>query len=448
MCRLYQAIGNEISIERDYSGHAVTRTPGTKRPHQRKRHAFGMRCYAFNVKSAARSKTGQGFKKEEGRAMKISGRPAMTFLLLAVLAGLNRLPLPDTTLAAQGEEERIQTIGKLASEVEFFVGSISGDRPEGSSVILNSKFASALKEHFNSITAENVLKWGPLAPAPDVYDFERADLVVDFAEENGLRIRGHTLVWARINGPPSWLAGEVEGADDPAARLREIIEQHVTTVVSRYRGRIPVWDVVNEPLAVFGTMLDPNSLFTQVLGEEYIDIAFRAARKADPDAILVLNETAVIINEAKLNALLDLAQKHIEQGTPIDAIGLQGQFVGGQPPSREVLKARLEAVAALGLTVEITELGIPMTYYKNQADPPIAQASAFASVFGACLDVPACTGVTLWGVYDAETWIDEFFPWHKPARPLLLDEEFARKPAYEAVLTLFRDGCRSPKNAE
>ena len=337
------------------------------------------------------------------------------------------------------------TLGERASEIGFFVGGISGDRIEGPSVILDPEFSAALTKHFNSVTAENVLKWGPLAPAPGVHDFERADLVVDFAEANGLRLRGHTLVWARINGQPTWLANEVHGADDPAARLLQLIEEHIATVVGRYRGRIPVWDVVNEPLALAGTDLDPSSLFTQVLGAEYIDVAFRAARRADPDAVLGMNETLVINNDAKFSALVDLARGLIAQGTPIDLIGLQGQFILGPPPSREDLRAKLETIADLGLSVEITELSIPIGFYAEEADPLAAQAAAFADVFGACLDVPACTGVTTWGVYDAETWLDEFFPWLAPARPLLLDEQFGRKPAYKAVLALF-DEDQAPRD--
>jgi len=329
------------------------------------------------------------------------------------------------------------TLGKQASRIGFFVGGISGDRPGGSSVIVDPAFAFALTHNFNSVTVENVLKWGHLSTVPGVYDFERADKVVDFAEAHKLRLRGHTLIWSRITGQPRWLADEVQAADDPAAYLHDLIEKHVDTVVGRYRGRIAVWDVVNEPLQLFGTELDPHSVFTQVLGPEYIDIAFRAARRADPDALLAMNETLVINNDEKFGAFLFLVWQLKTQGTPIDVIGLQGQFILQPPPSRAALRMKLEMLASLGVTVEITELGIPVGFYKDEPDPLAAQAAAYEDVFGACLDVPACTGVTTWGVYDGETWLDSFFPWLPPARPLLLDERFERKPAYDAVLALF-----------
>jgi endo-1,4-beta-xylanase len=338
------------------------------------------------------------------------------------------------------------TLGQRASEIGFYVGGISGDRLDGSSVIVDSAFADSLTQHFNAVTVENALKWAPLSSAPGEYDFERADQVVDFAEANGLRVRGHTLIWARINGQPRWLEDEVQASEDPAARLREVIEEHVATVMGRYRGRIPVWDVVNEPMHLFGPDLDPQSLFTQVLGPAYIDIAFRAARRADPDALLAMNETLVINNDAKFGALLFLVWQLKAQGTPIDMVGLQGQFILSPPPSRSALRAKLEALASLGVSVEITELGIPIGFYKDEPDALAAQAAAYADIFGACLDVPACSGVTTWGVYDGETWLDDFFPWLKPARPLLLDENYKRKPAYDAVLKLLTDYEGPPRS--
>lgn len=335
------------------------------------------------------------------------------------------------------------TLAKQASRIGFFVGGISGDRPGGSSVIVDPAFTLALTQNFNSLTVENALKWGPLSSAPGVYDFERADKVVEFARANEFRLRGHTLVWSRITGQPTWLADEVHGADNPAAKLRGLIEQHIETVVGRYRGRIDVWDVVNEPLQLFGAELDPDSLFTKILGVEYIDLAFRAAKRADPDALLAMNETLVINNDAKFGAFLFLVWQLKTQGTPIDVIGLQGQFILQPPPSRAALRMKLEMLASLGVTVEITELGIPLGFYRDDPDPLAAQAAAYEDVFGACLDVPACTGVTTWGVYDGETWLDSFFPWLAPARPLLLDERFERKPAYDAVLELLiRSGVR------
>ena len=349
--------------------------------------------------------------------------------------------------AGPAEDSHVKrTLREQADELGFFIGSISGDRRDGSSVVRDAQFAEALQEHFNSITVENALKWGRMSPAQGVYDFETADMVVEFGEESGMRVRGHTLVWGRMNGQPGWLASAVNEADDPAARLRDLIEEHIETVVGRYRGRIAVWDVVNEPLHVFGPDLDPQSLYTQTLGLAYIDIAFRAAKRADPDVLLAMNETLVINNEAKFGALLLMVGQLKSQGTPIDVVGLQGQFFLRPPPSRAVLRTRLRALASLGVSVEITELGIPIAFYRDEPDPLAAQAAAYADVVGACLDVPACTGVTTWGVYDAETWLDDFFPWLKPARPLLLDESYQRKPAYYSVLEELRRHAKTPRN--
>ena len=300
---------------------------------------------------------------------------------------------------------------------------------------LNASRREVAAREFTSATVENSLKWQPLSPSPGVYDFSQADQAVDWAEQNNLRIRGHTFIWNSLNGKPGWLDAEVNSAADPAAHLTQLMETHIETVMQRYAGRIEQWDVVNEPLSTLGAEHDPASLFYQTLGEQYLDIAFHAARVADPQAALFLNETLTEPLPAKFQALMQIVQGMQARDVPIDGVGLQGHFFLG-PPDPVALKAQLEAVAALGLLVELTEVDIPISHFASQPDPLAAQGEAYRDVFAACIQVSACTGVTTWGIDDADTWLDTFYisqP-NAPNRPLLFDEQFDPKPAYDAVV--------------
>jgi endo-1,4-beta-xylanase len=294
---------------------------------------------------------------------------------------------------------------------------------------------------FTSATVENSLKWRPLSPTPGAYDFTDADAAVEWAEESGLRIRGHTLFWDRSNGAPVWLEDEVEAAPDPEAYLTELMETHAQALVGRYAGRLAQWDVVNEPLEDLGGSLDPENLFFRTLGEPYLDIAFHAAHAADPDAALFLNETLTEV-PAKFEGLIQLVERMLARGVPIDGIGLQGHaFL--VPPDPVALQSQLERVASLGLLVELTEVDIPLYLFRLEPDPLAAQAQAYADVVSACVAVSACTGITTWGVDDGDTWLDSFdlTQAFAPNQPLLFDELGQPKPAYDAVVTALLAGA-------
>ncbi|MBK6509780.1 MAG: endo-1,4-beta-xylanase [Haliea sp.] len=293
---------------------------------------------------------------------------------------------------------------------------------------------------FTSVTPENSMKWRSLAPAPDEYDFSGADQLVDFALANGQRLRGHTLFWHRLNGLPSWLHAELDAASDPAARLRELMADHTATVVGRYAGRIAQWDVINEPLGIASGDFDRENIFYQLLGEEYLDLALLHAHAADPSAELFINETFTEFQPQKFDALIALAQRVLARGAPLHGIGLQGHFFL-RAPDEAVLRDQLRRIAALGLKAEITELDIPLPLFDTTPDPLAAQAQAYADVFNACLAVPLCSGITVWGVDDAHTWLDSFVitAGNAPNRPLLFDGQLQAKPAYHAVVDALLD---------
>lgn len=350
---------------------------------------------------------------------------AILGLLLALAAGCG-----DSPRASCGDPGSDCTLGEVGSEIGRFFGTTS----EGPGWT-RGPVGELVARHFNSVTSQNELKWGPLSPAPGVYDFARADETVAFAETHGLRVRGHNLFWHRAS-LPRWLEGELARADDPEARLRELMREHVRTVVGRYRGRIHTWDVVNEPLGLLSDEVDRGSIFYRTFAryDDFLDLAFELAREADPEAKLFLNEVLATVNDASFDGLYRIAKGLVERGTPIDGVGLQGHFVIALP-DREVLTDRLRALADLGLLVEITELDVSIRLLEDAPDPLAAQARVYGDVYEACLAVDACIGVTTWNSNDADTWLDRdpIFGARAPHRPTLFDAGLAPKPAYFAA---------------
>lgn len=354
---------------------------------------------------------------------------ALVVALFLIGVGCSDADVAPTGCTAEGAD---CTLGEVGTEGGLFLGSTSEGAgwttaPEG----------ELLRTHFNSVTSQNELKWGALVRDRGEYRFTQADETVEFAEANGMRMRGHVLFWHRLNGPPRWLADELAAADDPEAHLRELMREHVETVVGRYRGRIHTWDVVNEPLALLSDQIDHESIFFQAFADydDFLDHAFRLARAADPDAKLFLNEILPAFSETTFDGLYRLVQRLVERGTPIDGVGFQGHFVLGRP-DRETLRQRLQAFADLGLLTEITELDVTINLFPDAADPFAEQAEVYADVYAACAAVDLCIGVTTWNPHDATTWldVDAIFGGQAPHFPTLFDESLEPKPAYHAAV--------------
>lgn len=328
------------------------------------------------------------------------------------------------------------TLAETARQAGVFVGAAIGspDLPAEQATI---------PRDFNSITAENAMKWGSLAPTVGIYDFGDADVIADFAASAGMRLRGHTLLWGRMQLPAD-LEDTVEAATDPAAKLRELIDEHLSTVVPRYRDVVAVWDVVNEPLQQFTGDLDPN-IFGRTLGETYIDEAFRRVHELDPDAQLVLNEVFISYGlgtpfEGKARGFIDLVERLLDRGVPVHGVGVQAHFTSLEAaflplPTREEFEGFLRALADLGVFVELTELDVSINYFRGDPDPFARQAEFYGEVVEACMAVSRCTAVTTWGIDDSRTWLDHFPPFDTlaPHEPLLFDAALDPKPAYFAV---------------
>lgn len=285
-------------------------------------------------------------------------------------------------------------------------------------------YAALVQRAFDTVTPENEMKWDTIHPRRGRYDFGPADRVVAFARDRGMTVRGHTLVWHAQN--PSWLA---EG-DFSRRELIGILREHIRAVVGRYRGRVAEWDVVNEAVDDDGRLRD--SVWLRGIGPEYIALAFRFARQADPRARLFYNDYGTERPGRKADAVLRLVAALIRVKVPIDGVGLQ-THVDARPIPRFV--PTLRRFAALGLDVELTEVDVRLPDDRRDER---AQARAYRRIAAGCVAVPRCRGIVFWGLDDRDSWIPAAFPGQGAAT--LFGEDLEPKPAYEAVRRALRAG--------
>lgn len=310
------------------------------------------------------------------------------------------------------------------------LASVAGLRglPVGTAVqahLLNeTRYREALAREFGSVTPENEMKFGPLRPTRDAFDFGSADAIVDFAEANGMRIHGHVLLWHFQL--PDWLTAGDFTRDELIAILRE----HVTTVVERYRDRIESWDVANEVIADDGSGLREEGFWIREIGPEVIDMVFEWARDADPNAKLYVNEFGVEAPGAKADALFDLVEGLLDRGVPIDGVGIQTHVRAENAPTGADLRALMNRFSGLGLETRITEMDVALRVPASAADLQ-EQAGIYGDLVEAAVSVPGFAGLTFWGFTDRHSWIPGFFDGFGAAT--LFDEEYRKKPAYGAV---------------
>lgn len=292
--------------------------------------------------------------------------------------------------------------------------------------ISDSTYRPLIGQEFNALTPGNAMKWDATEPNQGQFSYSRGDAIVDLAESNNQLVRGHTLVWH--NQTPGWVQNLSGSA------LRSALENHITNVVTHYKGRLYAWDVVNEVLNEDGTMR--NSFWYQKLGTSYIADAFRFARAADPDVKLYINDYNTDGLGAKSDGMYSLVQSLLAQGVPIDGVGFQAHLAiqYGFPTQ---MQQNLQRFANLGLDVAITELDVRMQLPADSSKLA-TQATYYRNVVNACLAVSRCVGVTTWGYTDKYSWIPSVFPGEGAA--LLVDDNFQVKPAYTAVHDALADG--------
>jgi endo-1,4-beta-xylanase len=270
------------------------------------------------------------------------------------------------------------------------------------------------------VTPENEMKWDTTERSRGSFNFGPADQIVSHATAHGQRVRGHTLVWH------SQLPGWVSGITD-ANTLRTVMNNHITTEMSHFKGKIYAWDVVNEAFADGGSGQHRSSVFQNVLGNGFIEEAFRTARSADPAAKLCYNDYSIENwTDAKTQGVYRMVRDFKARGVPIDCVGFQSHFGAGGPPAS--FQTTLANFAALGVDVQITELDIAQ-----------APTTAYANTVRACMNVARCKGITVWGIRDSDSW-------RSGENPLLFDRNGNKKPAYQAALSAL-GGTRAARTA-
>ncbi|MCU0567595.1 MAG: endo-1,4-beta-xylanase [Oculatellaceae cyanobacterium Prado106] len=289
------------------------------------------------------------------------------------------------------------------------------------------------------------LKWQYLRPTPYTYDFTYADGLAEFARQQNLQMRGHTLVWHIEQ--PQWFQEIV----NPQNAERVLVE-HIQTVMQRYAGRMHSWDVVNEAIQPQDGRSDQlrQSPWLNLLGSDYVDLAFHIAADTDPDTLLVYNDYGVEYDtadhESRRMATLNLLERFKTKGTPVHALGIQSHLVGDQSDfNPERFRRFLGDVASLGFKILITELDVidqKLPANIQQRDRRVAQV--YQEYLDVVLDEPAVIAILQWGLSDRHTWISQFFPRPDglPSRPLPLDAELKRKPAWSAIAQAFDRSTR------
>lgn len=273
-----------------------------------------------------------------------------------------------------------------------------------------AQYASTLDAQFDSVTPENEMKWDAVESTRNSFNFSAADQIVSHAQGKGMKVRGHTLVWH--SQLPGWVGGL--GTTD----LRTAMNNHITQVMTHYKGKIHSWDVVNEAFQDGSSGARRSSPFQDKLGNGFIEEAFRTARTVDANAKLCYNDYNTDGQNAKSNAVYDMVKDFKQRGVPIDCVGFQSHFNSNSPVPSD-FQANLQRFAALGVDVQITELDIEGS--------GSTQAANYTKVVNACLAVSRCTGITVWGVTDK-------YSWRSSGTPLLFDGNYNKKPAYDAVL--------------
>ncbi len=333
---------------------------------------------------------------------------------------------------------------------DFLIGAaVNDDVVSGNDL----QAAAVVEKHFNTITAENVMKWALIHPEPNDYNFAPADRFVDFGQKNNMFIVGHTLVWQ--HQVPAWVFKD--DANNPLDRdaLLARMKDHIFTVVGRYKGRVNGWDVVNEALTDTGQF--QRTKWFKIIGEDFIAKAFEYAHEADPNAELYYNEYSLEA-PAKREACVRLVKDLKAKGLRIDGVGIQGHWGMKYPKSKE-LDAFVNAFAALGVKVMVTELDIDVLpsatqymgadisyrvemqeklnpYVKGLPDDIQKKlADRYADIFAILLrHKDIVSRVTFWGVYDKTSWLNNWPVRGRTSYPLLFDRNYQPKPVFWAVI--------------
>lgn len=379
----------------------------------------------------------------------------MKIIKTIVLAGATTLGVACTSTNSQevkNETTETATLLKEAYSDKFYMGTaLNLDQIREH----NSAAMAVVEKHFNSIVAENCMKAMYTQPREGEFYFDDSDRFVEFGEKNNMQIIGHTLIWH--SQPAPWFFTDENGNDVSREVLIERMRNHIHTVVSRYKGRIHGWDVVNEAILDNGEYR--KSKFYEIIGEDFIPLAFQFAHDADPDAELYYNDYSTATPE-KRQGIVKLVKKLLDAGCRVDAIGMQ-EHNGLEHPSLEETEKTIQAFAALGTKVMVTEMEVSvLPFGRADAGANLSDTAAYNKKFdpyrdGLSADKMDELGkryvdffklyvkhqdkinrVTLWGVGDGDSWKNDWPIEGRTDYPLLFDRDYQPKPFFADILEL------------
>jgi endo-1,4-beta-xylanase len=297
----------------------------------------------------------------------------------------------------------------------------------------NLGYQTLVRQQSNILVAENAFKFGPVHPEPKSYNFQQADGIAEFAHMYGIRLRGHNFVWHE--SLPTWFESYVTPQN-----AQQVMEDHIATVGGHFAGKVHSWDVVNEAIHLEDGKPDGmrDSPWLRLVGPGYVEAAFRAARKADPKALLFYNEYGIegedSASGSKRTAVLTLLRSLLERGAPVDGLGIQSHLTAGHAYGPGV-RSLIQQARAMGLRVMVTELDVNDKEIAGSARVrDVAVAETYSKYLQAALADGYVSGVLTWGITDKLTWLNakRARPDGEEERPLPFDAEMNPKAAFVA----------------
>ena len=348
-----------------------------------------------------------------------------------VLAGKDKPP-KDIVLPPLPSDTTTSTLRKLAEARGIKIGAAMNEYL----ITADQKYGEIVKREFSAVTPENYMKWEHIHPERNRYDFQYADALVEFAKANNMIVRGHALVHA--DGQlPKWLKERNFSGEE----LAEIMQEHIRTVLTHYKERFPdtvtIWDVVNESFLDNASWRTQDMIWSKIgpSREEYVKIAFRAARETDSHIKLFYNDNGIETINPKSNATYNFIKSLKEEGVPIDGIGFQSHIVNTTTwePALDMdlrsVEANFKRFADLGLEIQITELDVPIKVADGVTQSELdKQAKIYETMMRSCLNSKKCTMFVTWGFTDKSSWWPYFVPTLGAALPF--DQNYNKKPAY------------------
>ena len=375
---------------------------------------------------------GPSFLKDAFKGKSPKGFSGPTAVTLVRTSTATATPTPAAGSPIRNAADCPESSLRTATTERGFALGMGGINQNSLYMIRDSTARDTLRCAANIVTA-NGFYWSTVESKQGQFNFAQGDEMLNYAMVNGLAVRGHVLVWH--NSLPTWL----ESGTFTSEQLKTILKTHIQTVVGRYRGKIAAWDVLNEAIDDKGNLRD--TIWLRALGPEYIELAFRWAHEADPDALLFYNEYrnegAGQVPDRQYELVRDLKQK----GVPIHGVGMQMHLIQGRETTygnvvsrTAALNAMSENIArlgALGVTIHITEMDVSVL--KLSGNKLAVQADIYANILQTCLATPVCTALLTWNLDDGHTWLSGRYAGSENDAPLLFDRELRPKPALDEL---------------